>query len=261
MSTSVVVPQHNGPIASLFVSVCSSCTTAAGVSPKPTRSMLRVLSELDASGVGSEDCPPLVGTCPLELLPTVTPACDPTQGTGTTGISTTTSLPKLYDVFYQLDFADHYLGTQAACALIRTLRTIPASIPIPPGHTPFVRLTTLRLPQCGLDTSATVELYQLLTSGAFAFTLKELDVRNNPYLALEAGQLFLAALGFVILDDSHTTELKSRPFDESNERHMKGIPGLREHVSRLCSLELEGTNVPPHYVRRIEKLCSQNRSL
>ena len=243
-----------GTIYALFIETCSAFTTAAGAAPKPTRSMMRVLGELEGAMGGGGGLPPLLGTCPTALLPTVTPAVAPSAIEGRDGIDEPPSLPRLYQMLHTLDFSNHYLGTQASSALIRTLRSLPSTL-LPaagPNCTNYCRLTALVLPQCGLDTSSAVELYRLMTSAAFAFTLKELDVRNNPYLALEAGQLFLAGLGFVITDDSHS--FQERSIDESNERHMRNVPGVREYVSRLCRLVTEGTNIPPHYVRRIDRL-------
>lgn len=268
-----------------------------------------------------------------------------------------------YSTDYVLDFSKGYIGTAACVVLCEALLTYTPSeateataapeedvscIPRSPHpHVVYCALKELRMPNCGLDTGSAYALFKLLTHDRCAFTLKLLDIRHNPYLALEAGQLLLRALGYVVRDadgsggevagaellallrafagtdissaivphlvedslandkaggahqESHTATVPiPRTFDMGTQTGNVAPPAMSDgglpnntcedgeaqrsasadtmnpsasfrsrpaapnrNISRLCTLHAEGTNIPPHYLRRLEVLCEQNRHL
>lgn len=163
----------------------------------------------------------LYGRCRADLLPVVGSVARPNIIRAAAGAGVATPI---YSGGLSLDFgARHaYLGPAGCTVLCEALLTYPcpqsdasaddaadadavsggpptyASIP---KHTmrvaTYCALKELRLSDCGLDTGAAFALFRLLTHERCAHTLKVLDVRRNPLLALEAGQLFLGALGYV----------------------------------------------------------------
>ena len=121
----------------------------------------------------------------------------------------------------EVDCSRHSCGDDGAAALFDTLRL--AEVPL--------HITGVLMPQNDLRNQAVEALCRLLRSKNGA-SITRLDLKYNPFIGIEAAQNLIAALA----PPSGDEESDARP------------------SRRSVKVELEGTNVPPHFLRRLSAL-------
>ncbi|CUF19869.1 Hypothetical protein, putative [Bodo saltans] len=189
-----------------------------------------------------------------------------------------------------LDLSTFYPGSYLCTALFRALELFQPKAAAPPSqHMRLVlNVVELNISQCGLDNESIDALCRLLGSGRCVH-LEAVLLDRNEYVAVEAGQMLLrmlgvrGALGDGARGKSHrigtgnhnasaavsagaAAPVTSAPTQQAaaatdgtlascDTTTLEGVLlPLSESLPSLQCLSLVGTNVPPHYIRRLEGL-------
>ena len=197
VNESATLSTTRSPLEHFFAAECNRVVSAQGKRPKPTRSLLLQLREIETW---------------------IFSPSGPTRA---------------------LDFTKSVLGNEAAVALFRTLLLCPSN-----STTVVLKIHAIAVPGSGLKNEAIQALVALLSSHRCS-GVTEVDLRDNEFVAVQAGQVLLRMLGFTLPHD--------RLEQSAAVTTTRGLGSLRR-------IHLSGTNIPTHYVRRIYALVAANGS-
>ena len=215
----------------MFTAQCARIVNSKGQQPRPTRSVLALLKEVEPHLLSSSDVEP-----------------------------------------FPLDLSHCYLGNEGAVALFRTLSVFGAAdsvLRVDEDNTAaveaapqtessqaschpdiFLNLSAIVVPQSGLRLEAIVALCELLSLPR-ACRITHIDLSGNEYVALQAGQLLVRLLG-----DRGPLGDGSQGRSHSFLKSPEGDPVFSQS---LMSVAAGDTNVPSHFLRRIDALCEERR--